>query len=281
MTWQSHKLTAEAGDLVLIVGLRHKHFIFRLVPGQLLHTHRGVVAHDELIGKPWGSEFTSHNGSPFFLLQPGMSDILRSLPRSTQILYPKDIGFFLVYMGVGPGKQVIEAGTGSGSMTVALAYSVGDGGRVISYDINPQFQAIAAKNLERLGLAERVELKNKDIGEGLDEAGADIFFLDVQHPYTYIRQVKYALKPGGFLGCIVPTTTKVTILLDALKRENFGFIEVCEIMLRFFKPDPEHFRPTDRMVAHTGYLVFARPMIGERPMNNPEFETIEDEDLDV
>ena len=278
MTWQSSNLTAEASDLVLIVGLRHKHFIFRLVPGQVLHTHRGVVAHDDLIGKAWGGQFTSHNGSPFYLLQPGMSDILRSLPRSTQILYPKDIGFFLVYMGVGPGKRIIEAGTGSGSMTVAMAYAVGDSGKVVSYDINPQFQAVAAKNLERLGLEGRVDLKIKDIGEGVEESGADIFFLDVQHPYSYISQVKAALKPGGFFGCIVPTTNKVTLLLEALNQENFGFIEVCEIMLRFFKSDPEHFRPTDRMVAHTGYLVFARAMISEGFIQDEGLESMPDVD---
>ena len=277
MTWQSGGLTAQAGDLVLIVGLRHKHFIFRLVPGQQLHTHRGVVEHDALIGLPWGSQFTSHNGSPFFLLQPGLSDILRSLPRCTQILYPKDIGFFLVYMGVGPGRQVIEAGTGSGSMTVALAYAVGETGKIISYDMNPQFQEVALKNLVRLGLEQRVELKSKDIGNGFDEIGADILFLDVQHPYDYVSQVSAALKPGGFFGCIVPTSNKVILLLDALKKENFGFIEVCEIMLRFYKSDPEHFRPTDRMVAHTGFLVFARPMIASEGISDGEFSLAEDE----
>ena len=270
-------MTAQAGDLVLIVGLRHKHFIFKLVPGQQLHTHRGVVEHNDLIGMSWGSQFTSHNGSPFFLLQPGMSDILRSLPRSTQILYPKDIGFFLVYMGVGPGKQVIEAGTGSGSMTVALAYAVGETGKVISYDINQQFQTVALKNLERLGLEQRVDLINKDIGEGFNQTGADILFLDVQHPYDYVLQVKSSLKPGGFFGCIVPTSNKVVLLLDALKKENFGFIEVCEIMLRFFKSDSEHFRPTDRMVAHTGYLVFARPMIDSNNPVDSDLVTVEEE----
>lgn len=261
MTWQSGRAFAVEGDLVQIVGLRHKHFIFRLRAGEELHTHRGVVKHDELIGKQWGSQFTSHNGSPFFLLQPGLSDIIRALPRSTQIMYPKDISFFIMYTGVGPGKHVIEAGTGSGSMTIALAYAVGDTGTVISYDINPEFQTGARKNLERLSLDDRVVLKTRDIKDGLDERNADVFFLDVQHPYDYVSQIRESLTPGGFLGCIVPTTNKVVKLLDALKRENFGFIEVCEVILRFYKSDAEHFRPTDRMVAHTGYLIFARPMI--------------------
>jgi tRNA (adenine57-N1/adenine58-N1)-methyltransferase len=261
MTWQSKNAVAQDGDLVEIVGLRHQHFIIKLKPGEVLHTHRGIVRHDELIGKPWGSQFFSHNGNPFFLLQPGLSDIIRSIPRSTQIMYPKDIGFMLVYMGIGPGRICVEAGTGSGSMTAALAFAVGDTGKVISYEINPDFQNIALKNLQRLGLDDRVILKCRDIRDGFDEKDVDILFLDVQYPYDYLQQVKQTLKPGGFFCSIVPTTNKVVLLLDALKREKFGFIEVCEVLLRYFKSDAEHFRPTDRMVAHTGYLVFARPMI--------------------
>jgi tRNA (adenine57-N1/adenine58-N1)-methyltransferase len=261
MTWQSKNAVAQEGDLAEIVGLRHQHFIIKLKSGEKLHTHRGIVSHDELIGKSWGSQFLSHNGNPFFLLQPGLSDIIRSIPRSTQIMYPKDIGFMLVYMGIGPGRICVEAGTGSGSMTAALAFAVGDTGKVISYEINPDFQSVALKNLQRLGLEDRVLLKTRDIRDGFDEKDVDILFLDVQFPYDYLQQVKQTLKPGGFFCSIVPTTNKVIMLLEALKRENFGFIEVCEILLRYYKSDAEHFRPTDRMVAHTGYLVFARPMI--------------------
>lgn len=269
MTWQSQNTVAQVGDLVEIVGLRHQHFIIKLKAGEELHTHRGVVKHDDLIGKPWGSQFFSHNGSPFYLLQPGLSDIIRSIPRSTQIMYPKDIGFMLVYMGIGPGRICVEAGTGSGSMTAALAFAIGDTGKVISYDINSDFQSIALKNLQRLGLDERVILKTRDIREGFDEKGVDVLFLDVQYPFDYVQQVKQTLKPGGFFGCIVPTTNKVILLLEALKNNHFGFIEVCEVLLRYYKSDAEHFRPTDRMVAHTGYLVFARPMIVDESI--PDF----------
>src|SRR3990172_3427501 len=112
---------ARAGDLAQLVGLRHKHFIITLEAGADFQTHRGVLKHDDLIGKPWGSQVFSHMGAPFFLLQPSVADLLIDLPRSTQILYPKDIGFILVTMGIGPGHRVLEAGTGSGSMTIALA----------------------------------------------------------------------------------------------------------------------------------------------------------------
>jgi tRNA (adenine57-N1/adenine58-N1)-methyltransferase len=258
MPWNLSSTHAQSGDLALLVGLRHKHFIFPLVPGGTFHTHRGILNHDELIGKPWGSQVFSHQGSPFFLLQPSLADLLTDLKRSTQIMYPKDIGFILTSMSVGPGQTVMEAGTGSGSMTVALAYAVGPQGRVITYERRPEFQSLARKNLERLGLDGRVEFKLGDIAEGFTETNVDAFFLDVPNPWDYIRQVRGVLKPGGFFCNLVPTFNQVSTLLQALRREKFAFIEVCELLLRYYKPEPARLRPTDRMVAHTGFLIFAR-----------------------
>ncbi len=134
MSVTSYSSSARAGDLAELVGLRHKHFILNLQAGAKFETHRGILQHDDLIGKPWGTQVFSHIGAPFFLLQPSLADLLVDLPRTTQILYPKDIGFILVTMGVGAGQKVMEAGTGSGSMTTALAYAVGPEGRVISYE---------------------------------------------------------------------------------------------------------------------------------------------------
>src|SRR6266508_2643758 len=131
---------ARDGDLAQLVGLRHKHFILTLQAGAKFESHRGILMHDDLIGKPWGTQVFSHIGSPFFLLQPSLGALLIDLPRTTQILYPKDIGFIFVMMGIGPGQKVMEAGTGSGSMTTALAYAVGEGGRVTSYEIKPDVQ---------------------------------------------------------------------------------------------------------------------------------------------
>ena len=249
---------ARAGDIAQLVGLRHKNFIITLKEGARLETHRGILQHDELIGKPWGTQVFSHMGSPFFLLQPSLADLLNDLPRNTQILYPKDIGFILVTMGIGPGKKVIEAGTGSGSMTIALAHNVSADGQVISYEVRPDMQNLAKKNLERVGLASRVDFKLRDIAEGLDETDADAFFLDVPNPYDYISQVRAALKPGGFFCSLIPTVNQVELLLTALRRERFAFIEVCEVLVRYYKPEPTRLRPADRMVAHTGFLIFAR-----------------------
>lgn len=249
---------ARDGDLAELVGLRHKHFILNLQSGAKFETHRGVLLHDDLIGKPWGTQVFSHLGAPFFLLQPSLADLLIDIPRTTQILYPKDIGFILVTMGVGPGQKVMEAGTGSGSMTTALAFAVGPEGRVISYEAKQDVQNLAKKNLTRFGLDSRVDFKLRDIEGGFDETDADSFFLDVPNPYDYVRQVRAALKPGGFLCCLIPTFNQVEKTLYALRQFKFAFIEVCEVLLRYYKPEPSRMRPVDRMVAHTGFLVFAR-----------------------
>jgi tRNA (adenine57-N1/adenine58-N1)-methyltransferase len=187
-----------------------------------------------------------------------MSDILNELPRNTQILYPKDIGYILIQMGISEGQTVLEAGTGSGSMTIAMATAVGPNGRIVSYEKTPDTQNLARKNLQRIGLASRVDFKLRDIQEGFDETDADAFFLDVQNPHDYIEQVRATLKPGGFFGTLVPTYNQVEKILYALKKYDFAFVEVCELLLRYYKTNPARLRPTDRMVAHTGYLIFGR-----------------------
>src|SRR5512139_420686 len=271
MTISIPTFIARDGDLAQLVGLRHKHFIVPLKAGAKFETHRGILMHDDLIGKQWGTQVFSHIGSPFYLLQPSLGDLL----RTTQILYPKDIGFIFVTMGIGPGQKVMEAGTGSGSMTTALAYAVGLEGQVISYEIKPDVQNLARKNLTRFGLESRVDFKLRDIAEGFDETDADSFFLDVPNPYDYTVQVRNSLKPGGFLCCLLPTMNQVEKTLIALRQTNFAFVEVCELMLRFYQAEPSRLRPTDRMVAHTGYLIFARKIEpGEDPRGRELSEEI-------
>jgi tRNA (adenine57-N1/adenine58-N1)-methyltransferase len=283
MPWNLKSTRTQVGDIVQLVGLRHKHFIFPLSVGGSFHTHRGILQHDDLIGLPWGSQVFSHMGAPFFILQPALGDILIDLPRNTQIMYPKDIGYILVTMGVGEGQRVMEAGTGSGSMTIALAYAVGSAGKVISYERRPEMQQLARKNLTRLGLESRVEFKIGDIAEGFEETEVDSFFLDVPNPHDYMEQVRAALKPGGFFCGLVPTVNQVTQLLHSLRRQRFAFVEVCEILLRYYKPEPGRLRPTDRMVAHTGFLIFGRRI---EPADDPRAKAllaesgISDEDSD-
>jgi tRNA (adenine57-N1/adenine58-N1)-methyltransferase catalytic subunit len=255
---------ANNGDLIQLVGLRHKSFIFTLEQGKELHTHRGVVKHDDLIGKLWGTQIFSHNGSPFFLLQPSLPDILKNTKRATQIMYPKEIGYILLHMGIIPGTRVIEAGTGSGSFTTALAYYTGENGKVFTYEIKAETQQIARKSIDKLGLSGRVEFKVKDISEGFDETDVDAIFLDVANAYDFMHIVKKSLKPGGYFGCILPTANQVIKLLITLRQNDFAFVDVCDISLKYYKAEPLRFRPADRMIAHTGYLIFARSVSIDR-----------------
>jgi len=264
-TYPQTQQLVQTGDIALLISAQNKRFLVNLTPNGKLETHRGILHHANLIGLPWGSRVLSHLGSPFLILQPSLADILLETRRNTQIMYPKDIGFILITMGIGPGSRVLEAGTGSGSLTTALAFASGPTGEIISYDSRPEMQRLAQKNLERVGLSSRVVFKSRDIADGFDETGMDALFLDVPTPHDYLPQVRAALKPGGYFGSILPTTNQVSLLLVALKRERFGFIDVCELFLRYYKPVPERLRPTDRMVAHTGYLIFARSIADDFP----------------
>jgi tRNA (adenine57-N1/adenine58-N1)-methyltransferase len=277
------KTTARAGDVVELVGPRGKNFILRLTPGERLQTHRGILYHDDLIGKTWGTQVFSHVGRSFILLQPSLGNLLRETPRTTQIMYPKDIGFILVTMGIRPGQHVLEAGTGSGSLTTAMAYAIGPQGQVTTYEQRFETQRLAKKNLARLGLDDRVTFKLRDISEGFDERNVDAVFLDLPNPYDYMPQVRQALKPGGYFGTILPTANQIIRLLEALKRENFAFIEVVELLLRYYQAEPERFRPVDRMIAHTGFLIFARPIIpaAQKPEGEAAAEQEEDFSLNA
>lgn len=254
----NYEHVARDGDLVQLLGRRHKSHFLRLKAGAVFQTHRGELRHDDLIGQPWGTRLESHTGNPFFLLQPSLADLITEIKRNTQIIYPKDIGYIVMTMGIGPGVHVLEAGTGSGALTTAFAYLVGAHGRVTSYEKREEMQNLARNNLVRVGLLDRVTLKLGDVMDGFEERDVDAVFLDLPNPYDYIPQVKTALRLGGFVGMILPTANQVSKSLEALRMNDFTAVEVCELLLRFYKPDWERLRPTDRMVAHTGYLVFGR-----------------------
>lgn len=176
-------------------------------------------------------------------------------------MYPKDIGYILLRLNITPGSQVIEAGTGSGGLTQVLAAYVGDQGHVFSFENRDEMQNLAKKNLARIGLTERVSFISKNIQDGFDLENIDSVFLDLPNPYDFLPQVKQALKPGGYFGTLLPTTNQVNRLLISLDRNGFIFIDVCEILIRFYQAEPEKFRPVDRMVAHTGFLIFARSLV--------------------
>lgn len=254
---------AREQDLVLLLGEDGKRFIVRLSPGEELHTHRGFVKHDDVLGQPLGAQMTSHLGHPFYLLRPSIHDLIMNIKRESQIIYPKESGYVLLKMNIVAGSRVIEAGTGSGALAIALAQGVMPTGKVYSYERRQDMIDVAASNLSKLELLQYVELKRRGIAEGFDEKEVDALFMDVREPHLYIGQVKEALAGGGFFGALVPTTNQVSALLERLHSERFVDLEVSEILLRHYKTVPARLRPEDRMVAHTGYLVFGRPLAQE------------------
>lgn len=255
---------AKENDLVLLIGQDRKSFIVRLQAGGQLQTHRGYINHDDLLGHPLGREIRTHIGYPFVILQPSTYDLVKQLKRTTQIMYPKDIGYIILRLNVMPGSRVVEAGTGSGGLTLALARALGPNGRLFSYEARADILRLAQENLDALGLADRVVFRQRDIAEGFDETAVDALFLDVRRPWAYLPQVARALKDGGFFGAILPTTNQVAQLIAALEaQQTFGNIEVEEVLLRPYKAVPTRLRPMDRMVAHTGYLIFARKVSRE------------------
>ena len=252
---------AKPGDLAELVDRKGLRFIFRLAVGGRFESNRGVVAHDEMIGSPWGSTVSSHLGSPFRMLKPTLSDYLLEFGRATQVMYPKDIAYALFELGVGPGKRVVEAGTGSGALTCALSYEVGPTGRVFSYEVKPDVQRLAEKNLAGFDLGRNVELKLRDIALGFDEREVDVVYLDLPNPWDYLEQVETTLSPGGAFGCLLPTSNQVIHLLADMRGTSLGLTRVEEILLRTYQADADKFRPIDRMVGHTGYLIFAKRFV--------------------
>ena len=248
------------GDLAFFVNLRDdKRYLVRLKSGGQLHTHRGIIAHDAIIGQAWGRIVHTQMGTAFLVLEPSTADLVRHIKRTTQILFPKDVGYLLIKLSIRPGRLILEAGTGSGGMTLALALATMPLGRVVSYEVRPEFQALAMQNLERANVPSGiVEFKLRDIAVGFDETGADAFFLDVAEPWNFIPQVAPTLRGGGFFATLVPTMNQVIPTVQALERGPFGLLEVEELLLRPYKAVSSRVRPADRMVAHTGYLIFAR-----------------------
>ncbi len=274
---ESHIFAGE-GDLVQLQGAGYKSHLLRLVAGGVLQTHRGVIKHDDIIGHKWGTRLESHQGNPFYLLQPGIADLIKNIKRTTQIMYPKEIGQILITMGIGPGMRVLECGSGSGGLTTAFAYMVGDNGHVYSYERKQDVQALAIKNLDRVGLLDRVTFKVGDASEGFSEENVDALFLDLPNPYDYLVQARASLKPGGYLGMLVPTVNQVQLCLRSLMHNNFAFVEVIEVLVRYYKTDWEHLRPVDRMIAHTGFLIFGRAVdrLGLEKSEDAELPEVDD-----
>lgn len=249
----------EPGDIVLLISPDSKRFLVRLEPGCEQHTHRGYVRHDDIIGQPTGRIVLSHSGQRFTVLHPSMEETIMSVRRATQIVYPKDLGYILLKLSIVSGVHVIEAGSGSGALTVALARYVSPGGQVYSYEVREDMHNLARNNVETVGLSEAVTFHLGSIDEGFVERDVDALFFDLREPWLYLEHATEAMADGAFLGSVVPTMNQLVNLVTAIqRREAFTDLEVCELLLRQYKTVPERMRPMDRLTAHTGYLAFAR-----------------------
>jgi tRNA (adenine57-N1/adenine58-N1)-methyltransferase len=250
-------------SMVLLVSPRGKRYLRRFDPDGELHTNDGKLAMAQVAEAGFGRIVRTHLGRPYRILKPTVHDLIKGVKRHTQIMYPKEIGYLLLKMGVAPGGRVIEAGSGSGGLTVALASYVGDTGRVYSYERREEFHKLAGKNLRRVGLEDRVELVHRDVRDGFVHEGADALFLDVRTPWEVLEHVPAAVIPGAMIGFLLPTANQVSELLAGLELGPFHDVEVLEILVRRYKPVADRLRPEDRMVAHTGFLVFARCLVEE------------------
>ncbi len=266
---------ARVGDPVLLISPDRKTRLVYLEEGKQIQTHHGVIPHDALLGAPLGRVVHTHKGIPYLALEPSTADLLQYLKRRTQIVFPKDAAYIVMRLNLYAGRRVIEAGTGSGGLTLAFARAVYPDGHVYTYEARPEHQALARKNLATLDVNACITWHVRDIQEGFEERDVDAVFLDVRTPWEYLAQVRDALTMGGHFGALVPTTNQVAQVVDALYKMGFVMVTVEELLLRAYKPVPERLRPEDRMVAHTGYLIFAR-WVGEEgtPWSGPHLRPV-------
>ena len=246
------------GDYVLLYLDRRRTYLVRIEREKDFHTHKGFIRLENLIEKNYGTAIKSSLGFEFIALKPLLRDFVMKSVRKTQITYPKDIALIVMFSGMGPGSRVVEAGTGTGALTTALAHYVKPDGRVYSYEIREEFLKTAEKNLKRASLIDFVELKNKDVTAGIDESDVDAVILDLATPWLVVSHAYNALKPCGTIVSFSPTIDQVVKTVEALKENGFVDVETVECLMRGMQVERGKTRPQTLMTGHTGYITFAR-----------------------
>jgi tRNA (adenine57-N1/adenine58-N1)-methyltransferase len=246
------------GDYVLLCLDPRRTYMVKVEAGKTFHTHKGYVKLDELIGKEFGVAFQSSLGILFTALKPTLEDYIMKSSRKTQITYPKDAALIVMFSGIGPGSRVVESGTGTGALTMTLAHYVKPQGRVYSYELREEFQKNAEKNLKRANLLDFVELKSGDVTAGIEERDVDAVVLDLAVPWLVVPHAYEALKASGTIVSFSPTIDQVVKTTEALKENNFVFIETVECMMRGMQVERGKTRPHTMMTGHTGYITHAR-----------------------
>lgn len=251
------------GDLCTIRIIK-KNFLVRLKRDGVLHTNKGYIRHQDVIGAFPGTVLYTNLNKPAYVFEPSLEDLIFSVKRTTNISYPKEIAWMAYYLGLKNGKKVLEAGTGSGSLSIALAYFVSPEGRVVSCERREDILEEARKNIEFAGMLEYVELRKGNLSEAVTEK--DFFdgcVLDLPEPWNEIDVVKKALKPGAPLVIFLPTINQVERTVQKLRGSGFLPPETIEILHRQWDVKKDASRPEFEMRGHTGFLIQTRKLISE------------------
>jgi tRNA (adenine57-N1/adenine58-N1)-methyltransferase len=255
-----------AGDEIVLHDRSGRRYHVRLAVGGRTSLHTGAVDHDLLIGQPAGSVVTTARGSRLLALRPTFAEAVADRRRRAQPIYPKDLAAVLVHADVFPGARVAEAGTGTGALTAALVRAVGPSGLVASYEIREEFLELAREAVRGLlgELPPNLKLALGDAYQGFEERGLDRVCLDLPEPWRALPGAKEAVVPGGIVFAHCPNVSQVQRFADALREAGgFGLIETLELLERGWTVRGRSLRPAHRMVAHTGFLVFARRLAGD------------------
>ncbi|MDP9071035.1 MAG: tRNA (adenine-N1)-methyltransferase [Actinomycetota bacterium] len=250
-----------AGEKVLLLDRKSRRYLVTLAEGGQFHTHAGWVPHDDLIGQEEGVTARSTTGAWFQVVRPTLADFVVKMRREAQVIYPKDLGSILMLADVFPGARVLEAGVGSGALSMALLRA---GAQVVGYELRPDFAELAAANVASFlgpdALA-RYRVERRDVYEGIDETGLDRVVLDLPEPWRAVKFAEAALHPGGILVAYLPSIVQVSQLRDALDASAFAMAETLEVLVRTWHVEGQAVRPDHRMVAHTGFLTAARLLV--------------------
>jgi tRNA (adenine57-N1/adenine58-N1)-methyltransferase len=235
-----------------------------LEPGKQFHTHKGILDHDSLLGGPEGVVVTI-GVTRYLALRPLLSDYVLSMPRGAQVVYPKDAGQVVQMADIFPGAHVVEAGVGSGALSMSLLRAVGEAGRLSSYERRADFAEIARRNVERFFGAPHPawSITIGDLAQALDESSEDTdvdrVVLDMLAPWEVLDAVSRSLRPGGLVCCYVATTTQLSTTVEALRSHGtFTEPQSWESMVRGWHVEGLAVRPEHRMIGHTGFLCTAR-----------------------
>jgi tRNA (adenine57-N1/adenine58-N1)-methyltransferase len=249
------------GELVLVVDRRGRRYLVTLESGASFHSHHGPVAHDAIIGAEEGSLVSTSLGRRFRVFRPGLADFVLKMPRGAQVVYPKDLGPIIIEADIFPGARVLEAGTGSGSLTLALLRAVGPKGTVHTFDVREDFHRKAVANIERFVGADpnygSLDARIGDVYTDDLSLEVDRVVFDLAEPWRALANVERCLRPGGILCSYLPTVPQMQNLVGAL-RDGWDLVRAFETMQRGWTVEGLSVRPDHRMVAHTGFLVVAR-----------------------